>query len=89
MESDNERIIVERLNTLEQQNTKMYSRIDKIFDVVVGNEQFGQIGIIGRIIALEKDSKKNEALRNKLIGASVAGGAIWTLVVKALEHFFK
>jgi hypothetical protein len=89
MQPDNERIIVDRLNILEQQNSKMGNRIDKIFDVVVGNEQYGQVGIIARIVALEKDKTKNEALRNKLIGASIAGGAIWTLVVKAIEHLAK
>jgi hypothetical protein len=38
-----------RLEHLENIVTKMNNKMDKIFDVVVGNETFDQVGLINRL----------------------------------------
>jgi hypothetical protein len=69
-----------RLEHLENIVTKMNNKMDKIFDVVVGNETFDQVGLINRLKYLEKESDKLKALKNKLIGAFIVGGASWTII---------
>ena len=69
-----------RLEHLENIVTKMNNKMDKIFDVVVGNETFDQVGLIYRLKYLEKESDKLKALKNKLIGAFIVGGASWTII---------
>lgn len=69
-----------RLEHLENIVTKMNNKMDKIFDVVVGNETFDQVGLINRLKHLEKESDKLKALKNKLVGAFIVGGASWTII---------
>lgn len=69
-----------RLEHLENIVTKMNNKMDKIFDVVVGNETFDQVGLINRLKYLEKESDKLKALKNKLVGAFIVGGAAWTII---------
>lgn len=69
-----------RLEHLENIVTKMNNKMDKIFDVVVGNETFDQVGLINRLKHLEKESDKLKALKNKLVGAFIVGGAAWTII---------
>jgi UDP-glucose 6-dehydrogenase len=76
----NEKDVNLRLEHLENIVTKMNNKLEKIFDVVVGNETFDQIGLINRLKNLEKEADKLKALKNKLIGAFIVGGAAWTII---------
>lgn len=67
--SDVEEIVADMQHTM----TKMNGRVEKIYDVIVGNDTFDQEGIITRIKKLEKENEENKALKNKLIGAFLAG----------------
>lgn len=78
-----------RIEHLEAIVMKMDARLEKIYDVVVGNEVFDQEGLILRIKKLENESKKITALKNKLIGAFVAGGAMWTIIWELVKAWVK
>ena len=80
---------MDRLNDVEGTLVKMDSKLEKIFDVVVGNETFDQVGLIGRLKKLEKESEVNKALKNKLIGAFLMGGAIWTIIWELFKNMVK
>ena len=69
-----------RLEHLENIVVKMNNKLEKIFDVVVGNETFDQVGLINRLKNLEKEADKLKALKNKLVGAFIVGGAAWTII---------
>lgn len=71
---------LERLNDVETTLVKMESKIGKIYDVLVGDDKFDQLGIISRLKRIEEENEKNKALKNKLIGAFVVGGAAWTII---------
>ena len=71
-----------RLEHLENIVTKMNNKLEKIFDVVVGNETFDQVGLINRLKNLEKEADKLKALKNKLVGAFIVGGAAWTIILE-------
>lgn len=85
--SDN--IFNERLNSVENTLLGMEKKIEKIYDVVVGNEEFGQKGIIKRLMELEKDNENIKAFKNKLIGASVVSGVLFTFVVEMVKFLIK
>lgn len=74
-----------RINDVENTLVKMDGKIEKIYDVVVGNETFDQVGVIGRLKKLENEYDKLTAFKNQLIGAFIAGGAIWTILYEFLK----
>ena len=63
----------------------MESKIEKIYDALVGNEKFDQLGLISRIKKLEEENEKYKALKNKLIGAFLVGGAAWTIIWEIIK----
>lgn len=76
---------LERLNDVENTLVKMESKIEKIYDALVGNEKFDQLGLISRIKKLEEENEKYKALKNKLIGAFLVGGAVWTIAWEMIK----
>ena len=87
LNSDN--FINDRLNSVEETLLQLQKKIEKIYDVVVGNEEFGQKGIIKRLTELEKENEISRAFKNKLIGASVVGGALFTVAVEFIKFLIK
>jgi len=79
---------LERLNDVENTLVKMESKIEKIYDALVGNEKFDQLGLISRIKKLEEENEKYKALKNKLIGAFLVGGAAWTIAWEFIKKTF-
>lgn len=76
---------LERLNDVENTLVKMESKIGKIYDVLIGDEKFDQLGIITRLKKLEEENEKLKALKNKLVGAFLVGGAAWTIVWEVIK----
>jgi hypothetical protein len=69
------------INTLH----KMDGKMKKIYDVVVGNEEFDQEGLIGRVKSLEKYKEEAKARYYKLFGGFIVGGAVWTLIWELIK----
>lgn len=80
---------MDRLSDVEGTLVRMDSKLEKIFDVVVGNDTFDQMGLIGRLKKLEKESEINKALKNKLMGAFLMGGAVWTIIWELFKNYVK
>jgi hypothetical protein len=76
---------LERLNDVEKTLGKMEYKIEKIYDALVGNEKFDQLGLISRIKKLEEENEKYKAIKNKLIGAFLVGGAMWTVAWEMIK----
>jgi len=76
---------LERLNDVENTLVKMESKIGKIYDVLIGDEKFDQLGIITRLKKIEEENEKFKALKNKLVGAFLVGGAAWTIVWEVIK----
>ena len=76
----------QRLDAVEVTLEKLMSKMSKLYDAVVGNETFDQTGIISRIKKLEIENDKNQALKNKLIGAFIVGGASWTVIWELIKY---
>lgn len=84
-----EKDVIKSLEHLETIVLKMSGKMEKIYDVVVGNETFDQEGLITRVKKLEKENQKLTALKNKLIGAFIVGGAVWTFAWELFKQWLK
>lgn len=78
-----------RLNEVEETLKTLDGKVDKIFYAVIGNEKFDQQGIIGRIKKIEHEIENTKTLKNRLIGAFVFGGALWTVFLELIKHLQK
>jgi uncharacterized protein (UPF0335 family) len=67
--TSNENDLRNRVNHIEKTVLKISPQIDEIYKVIVGNEAFQQEGLISRVKRLEDQNEKNNALKNKLMGA--------------------
>ena len=77
-----------RVNHIEKTILKISPQIDEIYKVIVGNEAFQQEGLISRVKKLEDQNEKTNALRNKLMGAFLVGGAVWTILWEIIKNSF-
>jgi hypothetical protein len=69
-----------RVSHVEKIILKISPQIDEIYKVIVGNDAFQQEGLISRVKKLEEENEKSNALKNKLIGAFLVGGTLWTII---------
>lgn len=70
----------QRMTDVEITLVKMEQKIEKIYDALLGNEKFDQMGLISRLKTLEKENDGYRALKNKIIGAFFIGGVSWTII---------
>jgi hypothetical protein len=84
--SDN---INKRLSKVEEICDRMEKHVTKIFEVVVGDESFGQVGLIQRLVKLEKEAESLKAFKNKLIGGAIFGGAISSILFEVIKLYLK
>lgn len=77
-----------RVNHIEKAMLKISPQIDEIYKVIVGNEAFQQEGLISRVKKLEDANEKSNALKNKLMGAFLVGGAVWTIIWEVIKNSF-
>ena len=77
-----------RVNHIEKTIMKISPQIDEIYKVIVGNEAFQQEGLISRVKKLEDANEKTNALKNKLMGAFLVGGAVWTIIWEVIKNSF-
>ena len=74
-----------RLSTVEEICNKMEKQLTKIFEVVVGDENFGQVGLIQRLVTVEKETEKLKNFKNKLIGAAIFGGGFTAAIFELVK----
>lgn len=77
-----------RVTHIEKTILKISPQIDEIYKVIVGNEAFQQEGLISRVKKLEDANEKTNALKNKLMGAFLVGGAVWTIIWEVIKNSF-
>lgn len=81
--SDN--VYLSRLKDVEDTLKHVDAKLAKIFVAVIGDEKFDQKGIIDRLKAAESKIIELTALKNKLIGAFLVGGVVWTAIWEAFK----
>lgn len=81
--------VLSRMNDVENTLVGLGVKIEKIYDVVVGNETFDQVGVIGRLKKLEQEMDKMTAIKNKVVGAFLVGGAVWAVAWEIIRKLLK
>lgn len=84
-----DRDFLDRINQVESTLKDVDYKVDKIYDTIVGNEALGQEGVIMRLKKLERENDKLKEFKNKLVGAFLAGGAIWAVLWELLKQMLK
>jgi hypothetical protein len=77
---------LDRITIVENTLRDVDYKVDKIYDTIVGNEALGQEGVIMRLKKLEKENDKLKEFKNKLVGAFVAGGALWAILWELFKN---
>ena len=62
--------------------------IDEIKIAIIGNEKFGQEGLVNMVRRHEEYIEKDKRFKNKLIGAGAILGTIWTIILKFGDKIF-
>jgi hypothetical protein len=75
-----------RLNEVENSLVDIKTKLEKIFNAVVGNSELDQLGLIGRIKKLEEDALDYKAFKNKLIGMAALGGGVTALIMQLIKY---
>lgn len=78
--TQNEGVYLQRLNEVETTLKHVDAKLAKIYIAVIGDEKFDQKGIIDRLKKAESKIDEFSVLKNKLAGAFVVGGAVWTFI---------
>lgn len=70
-----------KVETIDKTTTKLNT-------VIVGDVQYGQIGLIVQVKEHNDYIESDKSFKSKLIGGSLVLGAIWTVVIKFWEKIF-
>lgn len=77
-----------RLEKVESTLKSTSEKVDKIYEAVVGNEEFDQKGIIHRVKALEEEVEKTKIFKQRLLGAAAFGGSIAAGAIELIKYIF-
>jgi hypothetical protein len=70
-----------KVETIDKTTTRLNTTI-------VGDEQYGQIGLITKVKEHNDYIEADKSFKSKLIGGSLVLGAIWTVLIKFWEKIF-
>jgi hypothetical protein len=73
--------LTQKVDTIEKTTTKLDTTI-------VGDDLYGQIGLITKVKEHSEYIEKDKGFKAKLIGGSIVLGAIWTMIIKFWEKIF-
>lgn len=76
-----------RLTEVELTLKEVQNTLHKLYNAVVGSDEFDQDGLIKRIKRLEQDNENTKAFKNKLIGMSALGGTSLAIIFEAIKYF--
>ena len=76
-----------RLTEVEITLKEVQTTLQKLYNAVVGSDEFDQDGLIKRIKRLERESENTKAFKNKLIGISAVGGTMLAVVFELIKAF--
>jgi len=80
---------LQRIGLIENTLSKLDKRVETIYNTIVGDERLDHAGIITRLKTVEKEVEKHKTLKNKLVGAFVAAGALWTVLWELVKNLLK
>jgi hypothetical protein len=72
---------------LSSQVTDMHQQMNKIYTAIVGDKEFGHIGLVNRVEKLEQAKKKWESKMNWLYGYVIGAGVVLAGIYEIIKSF--
>jgi hypothetical protein len=83
-----EKEIKQEIKTLQDNMMSVMEKMDRLSKAIVGDEEFGQEGLVKLVKKHERYIEKQKFLYAKIYGAIAVGGIAWTLVLKFWDKLF-
>jgi len=80
--------IKEQIKRLQENIIVIADKMDRLSKAIVGDEEYGQEGIVKLVKRHEKYIEKQKFLYAKIYGAIAVGGVAWTLIMKFWDRLF-
>ena len=74
-----------RLTEVEITLKEVQNTLHKLYNAVVGSDEFDQDGLIKRIKRLERDNENTKAFKYKLMGVSALSGTILAIIFEGIK----
>jgi len=81
-------ITTKQYSDLKKEIDDIKSSVDEIKTAIIGNDQFGQEGLVSVVKRHEEYIEQDRKFKQKLIGAMAVLGTLWTLILKFGESIF-
>tara|TARA_R100001163_G_C5012194_1_gene157721 strand:- start:642 stop:899 length:258 start_codon:yes stop_codon:yes gene_type:complete len=83
-----EKEIKQEIKTLQDNMMSVMEKMDRLSKAIVGDEEFGQEGLVKLVKKHERYIEKQKFLYAKIYGAIAVGGIAWTLILKFWDKLF-
>ncbi len=80
--------IKEQIKRLQENIIVIADKMDRLSKAIVGDEEYGQEGIVKLVKRHERYIEKQKFLYAKIYGAIAVGGVAWTLIMKFWDRLF-
>lgn len=80
--SDNIEDLRERLDVISTQLITLTSAVNKLQQTVVGDNIYGQMGLVREVDAIKKYIDNDKIRNGKIMGGLTVVGIIWTAILK-------
>ena len=80
--------IKQEIRNLQDNMMSVMEKMDRLSKAIVGDEEFGQEGLVKLVKKHERYIEKQKFLYAKIYGAIAVGGIAWTLVLKFWDKIF-
>lgn len=83
-----EKEIKQEIKSLQDNMMSVMEKMDRLSKAIVGDEEFGQEGLVKLVKKHERYIEKQKFLYAKIYGAIAVGGIAWTLILKFWDKLF-
>ncbi len=80
--------IKEQIRKLQENVILMADKMDRLSKAIVGDDEYGQEGLVKLVKRHERYIEKQQFLYAKIYGAIAVGGVAWTLIMKFWDKIF-
>jgi hypothetical protein len=80
--------IKQKIENLQENMISVMEKMDRLSKAIVGDEEYGQEGIVKLVKRHERYIEKQKFLYAKIYGAIAVGGVAWTLIMKFWDRLF-
>lgn len=80
---------MKKFESILEEQKKSSLKLEQLHSCVVGNETYGQQGLVSRMNEAETDIEKFKDLKNKGYGAMAILTLVWVVLVEYVKSVFK